>query len=131
VVTPSLALGLKGLKVRVGHKSLTRIALACASSSSHSGVKSRSSDRLSNQRIDSINRGRSVFAQSVSPLVRSHSCWSRSRSKSMGLNKLKQGGHTIVDNWPWPGGHSTWSSQPYSWSVTSVSLWRSKDCDEM
>jgi hypothetical protein len=23
---------------------------------------------------------------------------------------LKQGGHTGVDNWPWPGGHSTWSS---------------------
>jgi len=23
---------------------------------------------------------------------------------------VKQGGHTGVDNWPWPGGHSTWSS---------------------
>ncbi len=25
-------------------------------------------------------------------------------------NGVKQGGHTGVDNWPWPGGHSTWSS---------------------
>ena len=23
---------------------------------------------------------------------------------------FKQGGHMGVDNWPWPGGHSTWSS---------------------
>ena len=23
---------------------------------------------------------------------------------------IKQGGRTIVDTWPWPGGHSTWSS---------------------
>jgi len=104
-VTPSLAPGLKGLKVCARHKSLTRIALASASTSSHSGVKSRSSDRLLNQQIDRIDRGRSVFARSVLPLVGSHSCRSRSRSKSMGLNKLKQYGQAMVDNWPWPGGH--------------------------
>jgi hypothetical protein len=29
------------------------------------------------------------------------------RVKVDGSDKLKQGGHTGVDNWPWPGGHST------------------------
>ena len=29
---------------------------------------------------------------------------------SHGSDKLKQYGQEIVDNWPWLGGHSTWSS---------------------
>ena len=57
-----------------------------------------------------IDRSIKVGLRTVVALVRSQRCRSRSRSKSMGLNKLKQGGHTVVDNWPWPGGHSTSSS---------------------
>ena len=87
-VAPILAPSLKGLIVRAGHHSLKRIALASwSSSSSHSG-SSRGlmiDDYRINESIESIEVGRSVFARSVLPLVRSHSCRSRSRSKSMGL----------------------------------------------
>ena len=57
-----------------------------------------------------IDESIEVGLRAVVALVRSQRCRSRSRSKSMGLNKLKHSGHTGVDNWPWPGGHSTWSS---------------------
>ena len=70
-VAPSLAPGLKGLKVRARHKSLTCIELASVSTFSHSGVKSRSSDKLSNQRNDRIDQGRLVFMQSILPPCRS------------------------------------------------------------
>jgi len=53
-----------------------------------------------------IDKSIEVGLRAVVALVRSQRCRSRSRSKSMGLNKLKQYGQAIVDNWPWPGGHS-------------------------
>ena len=53
-----------------------------------------------------IDESIEVGLRAVVALVRSQRCRSRSRSKSMGLNKLKQYGQAIVDNWPWPGGHS-------------------------
>ncbi len=56
-----------------------------------------------NYRIDESIK---VGLHAVVVLVRFQCCRSRSRSKSMGLNKLKQYGQAIVDNWPWPGGHS-------------------------
>jgi hypothetical protein len=56
-----------------------------------------------NYQIDELIK---VGLRAVVALVRSQRCRSHSRSKSMGLNELKQYGQAIVDNWPWPGGHS-------------------------
>jgi len=53
-----------------------------------------------------INESIEVGLRVVVALVRSQRCRLRSRSKSKGLNKLKQYVQAIVDNWPWLGGHS-------------------------
>ena len=53
-----------------------------------------------------INESIEVGLPVVVALVRSQRCRLHSRSKSKGPNKLKQYGQAIVDNWPWPGGHS-------------------------
>ena len=61
-VAPSLAPGLKGLIVRAGHKSFSRIALASWSSSSSHGGSSRGlmiDDYRINESIESIEVGRS------------------------------------------------------------------------
>jgi hypothetical protein len=58
-------------------------------------------------RSSRIDRGQSLrgrCARQVSTLPVEH------QVKVDGSDKLKQGGHTVVDNWPWPGGHSTSSS---------------------
>ena len=64
--------------------------------------------------IESTNRSdrsRSVGLRAVDIAARQVSKPSVARQvKVDGSNKLKQGGHTGVDNWPWPGGHSTWLS---------------------
>jgi len=78
-------IGLPRLKHLTGYKSFMRALLLA---SGHHGVGSRSGGQLSNRKID---RGRSLRGRcAVVALVRSQRYWSRSRSKSMGLNKLKQ-----------------------------------------
>jgi hypothetical protein len=58
--------------------------------------------------IELTDRSGSVFARSsrlsgsMLPVAQ--------QVKVNGSDKLKQGGHTVVDNWPWPGGHLTSSS---------------------
>ena len=53
------------------------------------------------------NRSRSVGLRAVGLAVRQVSQLSVVQQvKVDGSDKLKQGGHTGVDNWPWPGGHS-------------------------
>ena len=93
-----------------------RASLACRASNTSRGI-SRSCGRCCLPRaiVESgrglevnyrIDESIEVGLRAVVALVRSQRCRSRSRSKSMGLNKLKQYGQAIVDNWPWPGGHS-------------------------